>query len=86
MERAGVNPDAEFARGVGEELRELAVDRLRLRRAGRRAEVVDVFGQHREVGAGGRGALEQLAGHAQVFGPVVPRVQLADRDSHVEGA
>ena len=54
MERAGDHPDPEVPGGVGEERGELPVDRLRLGLALGRAEVVDVLGQHGQVGAGRR--------------------------------
>jgi hypothetical protein len=72
VERARDDPHRQASRGVGEGRGELAVDRLGLRLALGRPQVVHVLGQHRHVGAGGRGAVQQLDGGQEVRRAVRP--------------
>ncbi|GAA2887468.1 hypothetical protein Acy02nite_25070 [Actinoplanes cyaneus] len=77
-----MHPDAELARRGGEKRGELAVEAFRLRRVSRAAEEIHIFREDGELGAGRGGALEQRSRDGEIVGAVIPRVQLADGDTH----
>jgi hypothetical protein len=82
VEGAGVDPDAQFAGGAGEELGEFTVGPLGLGGGVARAEVVDVFRQHGQLGSGGSRPLEEAAGHLEVVVSIGLRIHLTHRDAH----
>src|SRR3954452_48342 len=82
VKRARMHPDSELPRGLGEELRELAVDRLGLRGAIPRAEVIDVLGKNRKIRTSRGRPVQKTAGHREVVVPVIASVQLTQCDAH----